>query len=86
MIRPEANCFVLPKRAEQKLYAFSLVGFGGDPRICIGLAFAQMAMKVATALLLCKYAWQLLPDQDLSLNLVPTLWPRSGLVVKLTQR
>ena len=75
-----------PERAEQKRYDYSLVGFGGGPRICIGLAFAQMEMKVVAALLLRQYLWQLLPNQDLSLNPVPTLRPRSGLVVQLTQR
>lgn len=74
-----------PERAEQKRYDYSLVGFGGGPRVCLGLAFAQMEMKIVTALLLRTYKWELLPNQDLSLNPVPTLRPRSGLVVKLAR-
>lgn len=75
-----------PERAEQKRYDYSLVGFGGGPRVCLGLAFAQMEMKIVAALLLRTYKWELLPNQDLSLNPVPTLRPRSGLVVKLARR
>ena len=70
-------------RAEHKRYDFSLVGFGGGPRICLGLAFAQLEMKIVAALLLRQYQWELLPNQDLSLNPVPTLRPRSGLKVHL---
>jgi len=72
-----------PERAEHKRNDYSLVGFGGGPRSCIGMTFAQMEMKIVTALLLRQFHWQLLPDQDLSLNPVPTLKPRSGLQVKL---
>lgn len=75
-----------PERAEQKRYDFSLVGFGGGPRICLGLAFAQMEMKVVTSLLLRQFQWTLAPNQDLSLLTIPTLRPRSGLQVTLSKR
>ncbi|NER79691.1 MAG: cytochrome P450 [Leptolyngbya sp. SIO1D8] len=75
-----------PERAEQKRYDYSLVGFGGGSRICLGVAFAQMEMKVVAALLLRQYAWKLLPEQDLTMNPVPTLRPCSGLQVTLTRR
>ena len=75
-----------PERAEEKRFEYSLVGFGGGPRICIGLAFAQMEMKLVASLLLRSYTWDLLPNQDLSMNPVPTLRPRSGLRVQLTAR
>ncbi len=74
------------ERAEHKRTEYSLVGFGGGPRICLGLAFAQMEMKLITALLLRRYHWTLLPDQDLSMNPVPTLRPRSGLQVNFATR
>jgi cytochrome P450 len=75
-----------PDRAEHKRMDFSLVGFGGGARICIGMAFAQMEMKIVAALLLRQYHWELLPEQDLRMNPVPTLRPRSGLRVKLFAR
>ncbi|MGB8702399.1 MAG: cytochrome P450 [Thermosynechococcaceae cyanobacterium] len=70
-----------PERAEHKRFEFSLVGFGGGPRVCLGLAFAQMEMKIVAALLLRQYRWELLPNQDLSLATIPTLRPKSGLKV-----
>ena len=75
-----------PERAEHKRYDFSLVGFGGGPRICLGLAFAQMEMKVLAAQLLRQYSWELLPNQDLTMQPVPTLRPKSGVRVRLEQR
>lgn len=80
---PERFC---PSRAEDKTYDYSLVGFGGGPRVCLGLAFAKMEMKIVAALLLREYTWNLLPNQDLSLNPIPTLRPRSGLQVNLGHR
>lgn len=74
-----------PDRSEQKRYDFSLVGFGGGPRICLGLAFAQMEMKVVASLLLRQFQWALEPNQDLSLTTIPTLRPRSGLRVTLSK-
>jgi cytochrome P450 len=70
-----------PERAEHKRYDYSLVGFGGGPRICLGLAFAQLEIKLAAAHLLRHYRWELLPGQDLSLKNIPTVRPRSGLKV-----
>ncbi|WP_024546087.1 cytochrome P450 [Picosynechococcus sp. NKBG15041c] len=75
-----------PERNEYKNAEFSLVGFGGGARVCLGLAFAQLEMKIFLALLLRSYDWELLPGQDLSLDRIPSLHPRSGLQVKLTRR
>ena len=70
-----------PERAEQKRYDYSLVGFGGGPRVCLGMAFAKLEMKVLAAQLLRSYQWQLAPDQDLTMNPVPSLRPKDGLRV-----
>jgi cytochrome P450 len=74
-----------PQRAEHKQQEFSLVGFGGGPRICLGLAFAQLEMKIFAAHLLRNYQWQILPNQSLELDPIPTLHPRDGLKVKFEQ-
>lgn len=74
-----------PDRAEYKRTDYALVTFGGGPRICLGMAFAQMEMKVVAALLLRQYRWELLPHQDLSMVRIPTLHPRSGLQVKFSR-
>jgi cytochrome P450 len=65
---------------------FSLIGFGGGPRVCVGLAFAQMQMRIVMSHLLRTVQFELLPDQDFSPVAVPTPMPRDGLRVRLTRR
>ena len=72
-----------PERVEQKKMEYSLVGFGGGPRFCLGYAFAQMEMKIFASLLLRNYRTELEPNQDLSLNAIPSLHPRSGLKIQM---
>ncbi len=66
--------------------AFSLVGFGGGPRTCIGKAFANLEIKLVATHLLRNYRWQLLPNQDLSLDYIPTTHPKDLLRVKFSRR
>ena len=70
----------------EKLKPFSHVPFGGGLRECIGKEFARLEMKVFAARLLREYQWTLLPDQDLSMAIVPTPKPRGGLKVRFEQR
>ncbi len=74
-----------PERAENKKVEYSLVGFGGGPRSCLGMAFAQMEMKIFACYLLRNYAWEISPEQDLTLDPIPTLHPRSGLKVRFNR-
>jgi retinoid hydroxylase len=61
---------------------FSLIGFGGGSRICIGIAFAKLEMKLIAANLLRQYDWELLPNQRLDPVQIPTRRPQDGLKVK----
>ncbi len=61
---------------------YSFVTYGGGSRICIGMAFAQMELKIIAASLLRHYQWELLPNQNLTLDQIPTLHPRDGLKVQ----
>ncbi|MGD1900637.1 MAG: cytochrome P450 [Geitlerinemataceae cyanobacterium] len=70
-----------PDRAEDKAKPFSHVPFGGGLRECLGKEFARLEMRLFGALLLQNYEWELLPDQDLGLKIVPTPAPRDGLRV-----
>lgn len=72
-----------PQRQENKQRPFSLIGFGGGPRICIGIAFAKLEMKIVAAHLLRGYQWELLPNQSVEPVLVPTRRPKDGLRVRL---
>jgi cytochrome P450 len=71
-----------PPREEHKATPYSLVGFGGGPRLCLGQAFAQMEMKIVASLLLRRYRWRLL-DVPPRFTWVPTLHPRSGLPAEI---
>lgn len=74
-----------PERNEGSV-PFSLVGFGGGPRICVGYAFAQQEMKVLLSHLLRKYTWELVPGQNLNTVYRPTLFPKGGLQVHFSRR
>lgn len=69
-----------PERNENNI-PYSLVGFGGGARVCVGFAFAQLEMKVMASHLLRHYTWTLKPDQNLNTRYFPTLMPKDGLQV-----
>ena len=62
------------------------VPFGGGMRECIGKEFARLEMKILAARLIQRYDWELVPDQDLSLAIVPTPRPRDDLKVRFQRR
>ena len=73
----------LPGQEQHKQQSFSLIGFGGGPRFCLGMAFALMEIKMIAAHLLRDYTWDLLPGQDLTMQRIPTRRPKDGLQVFL---
>lgn len=85
-IYPEPDTFdpdrFAPERYEYKPSEYTFATYGGGSRICIGMAFAQMELKIIAAKLLRHYSWELIPDQNLTLDPIPTLHPRDGLKVK----
>ncbi len=70
-----------PQRAEDKPKPFSYIPFGGGVRECLGKEFAKLEMKLFAALLLRHYQWELLPEQNLEMTMVPTPHPQDGLKV-----
>jgi retinoid hydroxylase len=78
VIKPN-NKFVMGTEVPQPR---TLIGFGGGPRICIGLAFAKMEMKIIAAHLLRSYHWDILPNQSLDTVLIPTNRPKDRLRVR----
>lgn len=70
-----------PERNEASV-PFSLVGFGGGARVCVGFAFAQLEMKVLMSYLLRNYTWELIKRQNLRTMYFPTLMPMSGMKVR----
>jgi cytochrome P450 len=63
-----------------------LVGFGGGPRICLGMTLAKAQIKMIASYLLRGYEWELEPGQDLRVETVPLRHPRDGLRVRFWRR
>lgn len=75
-----------PERAADKQQTFGYVPFGGGMRECIGKEFARLEAKVLASLLTRHYQWEILPDQDLAFQIVPTPLPKDGLKVRFSRR
>jgi cytochrome P450 len=54
-----------PPREEDRRTPYSLVTFGGGPRICIGISFAQIETKALAAHVLRSYELEAVPGQRL---------------------
>ncbi len=81
-IYPKPECFdpdrFSPQRQEHKQRPFTLIGFGGGPRIFVGIAFAKMEMKIVAAHLVRGYQRELVPNQSLDSVQVPPVAPKMG--------
>jgi cytochrome P450 len=75
-----------PENAADKQPPFGYVPFGGGLRECLGKEFARLEMKIFAVMLVRRYQWELLPDQDLTLSTIPTPHPQDGLQVKFNLR
>jgi cytochrome P450 len=62
----------------------TLLPFGGGERVCLGKALAELEIRLLAVGLLKQVRLQLAPDQDLSLQRVPSPSPRGGLLVRAT--
>jgi cytochrome P450 len=71
-----------PEQAEDKTKPFGYIPFGGGLRECLGKEFAKLEMKLFAALLIRDYNWELVPEQNLELVMIPVPHPRDGLQIK----
>ncbi len=75
-----------PPREEQKRTPYSLVGFGGGPRVCIGINFAKVEIKAFVSQALRRYALELVPDQTLTQYYRVTAVPLYGIRLRARER
>jgi cytochrome P450 len=74
-----------PPREEHKT-PYALVGFGGGPRICIGINFAQVEIKALLSHLLRNYRLELAPGQAIVPVYRPTSMPLNGIRMRVAAR
>ena len=75
-----------PQRHLDGSFEQTLLPFGGGERVCLGKALAELEIRLMVVGLLQQVQLELAPDQDLSLQLVPSPIPRGGLMVSATAR
>lgn len=70
-----------PQRHLEGMGSVALLPFGGGERVCLGKALAELEIRLMVVGLLHQLRLELAPDQDLSLQLLPSPSPRDGLLV-----
>jgi cytochrome P450 len=75
-----------PPREEHKKVPYSLVGFGGGPRICIGTNFAKVEIKAMASQLLRRYQFELVPNQTIVQMYRGTGLPIQGIKMFVTEK
>jgi cytochrome P450 len=60
--------------------------FGVAPRVCLGKPLAELELRLLLTRLLQTLRFTLEPGQDLTLEVIPTPRPRSGLQVRVERR
>jgi cytochrome P450 len=76
----------LPERHLSGANGLTLLPFGGGERVCLGKALAELEIRLMAVGLLRQLTLQLEPDQDLSLQLIPSPSPRDGLLLRAEPR
>jgi retinoid hydroxylase len=75
-----------PPREEDKRTPYSLVTFGGGPRLCIGINFANIEVKALAAHVLRSYHLEPVSDEPpIQIGFTATIIP-SGIPVRVTPR
>ena len=75
-----------PPREEDRRHPFALVTFGGGPRLCIGMHFANLEVKLLAAHVLRSYDLAPVPDQQIvEVGFITTFLP-NGIRVSVQPR
>jgi cytochrome P450 len=73
-------------REEHKRTPYALVGFGGGPRVCIGVNFAKVEIKALVSQALRRYTLEAVPDQQLVQFYRVTAVPLYGIRLRVRER
>ncbi|CAL8471950.1 g11492 [Coccomyxa elongata] len=83
--RPERFPLNEPVPSEQTT-DYRFIPFSGGPRKCVGDQFALMEAVVALAVLLKRFDFQLVPDQDIGMTTGATIHTQNGLFMTVRER
>ncbi|MFN6133366.1 MAG: cytochrome P450 [Synechococcaceae cyanobacterium] len=72
-----------PERHLRGGSGLTLLPFGGGERVCLGKALAELEIRLMAVGLLGRLQLRLEPNQDLSMQRVPSPSPRGGLLVRV---
>ncbi len=72
-----------PEQGGQTVAPFAYFPFGGGPRMCIGMPFAALEVRMLLAMIVARFSPESLPGERLILEPVVTLRPRSGTRMRL---
>ena len=75
-----------PQRHLDGSFDQTLLPFGGGERVCLGKALAELEIRLMAVGLLKRVHLELVDQQDLNLQLVPSPTPRDGLLVTARAR
>jgi cytochrome P450 len=75
-----------PPREEDRRTPYALVGFGGGPRICLGINFAKLEIKALATHLLRHYQLTLVPGQVIYQRYDVSGFPVNGITLRLMPR
>ncbi|ABI45311.1 cytochrome P450 family protein [Synechococcus sp. CC9311] len=75
-----------PQRHLDGSFHQTLLPFGGGERVCLGKALADLEIRLMALGVLKNIELQLHPNQDLSLQQIPSPTPRDGLVITSQRR
>lgn len=77
---------IRPQRHLDGSFTPTLLPFGGGERVCLGKALAELEIRLMAVGLLQRVRLELTPDQDLTLQQIPSPSPRGGLLVIASAR
>ena len=77
---------IRPQRHLDGSFNQTLLPFGGGGRVCLGKALAELEIRLMAVGLLQRVRLELTPDQDLTLQQIPSPSPRGGLLVTASAR
>ena len=75
-----------PPREEDKQHPYALVGFGGGPRVCIGMNFATVEIKAMAATILRRFELTPEPGQEVVQVYQGTGGPLEGIKIRVRER